>query len=112
MKAKVFIVQRDNDKYFKQKLPTWRNGFCEIERNVTLEKDPHDIYQDGEWGYITVYGRKIYVTRAGTDFVQRLYQRHPSCLERFLNIRPSLLAKDCRDPLPFYCAKKRIERHL
>jgi hypothetical protein len=26
------------------------------------------IYQDGEWGYITVYGRKIYVTRAGTEF--------------------------------------------
>ena len=68
MKSKIFIVQRDNDKYFKQKLPTWRNGFCEIVRNVTIEKDPHDIYQDGEWGYITVYGRKIYVTRAGTEF--------------------------------------------
>jgi hypothetical protein len=48
MKSKIFIVQRDNDKYFKQKLPTWRNGFCEIVRNVTIEKDPHDIYQDGE----------------------------------------------------------------
>ena len=67
-KSKIFIIQRDNDKYFKQKLPTWRNGFCEIVRNVTIEKDPHDIYQDGEWGYITVYGRKIYVTRAGTEF--------------------------------------------
>jgi hypothetical protein len=68
MKSKIFINQRDNDKYFKQKMPTWRNGFCEIVRNVTIEKDPHDIYLDGEWGYITVYGRKIYVTRAGTEF--------------------------------------------
>ena len=68
MKSKIFIVQRDNDKYFKQKLSTWRNGFCEIVRNVTIEPDPHGIYMDGEWGYITVYGRKIYVTRAGTEF--------------------------------------------
>ena len=68
MKSKIFITQRDNDKYFKQKMPTWRNGFCEIVRNVTIEKDPHNIYLDGEWGYITVHGRKIYVTRAGTEF--------------------------------------------
>ena len=73
MKSKIFIVQRDNDKYFKQKLPTWRNGFCEIVRNVTIEKDPHDIYQDGEWGYITVYGRKIYVTRSGTEFAFEIH---------------------------------------
>ena len=68
MQAKVFITQRDNDRYFKHKLPTWRNGFCEITRNVTIEKDPHGIYLDGEWGSITVYGRKIYVTRAGVEF--------------------------------------------
>jgi hypothetical protein len=68
MKAKILISQRDNDRYFKQKLPTWRNGFCEIVRTVTLERDPYDIYQDGEFGYITVYGRKIYVTGSGTDF--------------------------------------------
>ena len=68
MKSKIVITQRENDKYFKQKLPTWRNGFCEIVRIVTIEKDPHNIYQDSEWGYITtVYGRKIYVTRNGTE---------------------------------------------
>ena len=67
MKAKIHITQRDNDKYFKQKLPTWRNGFCEISRNVTLENDPHGIYEDGEFGYITAYGRKIYVTRNGAE---------------------------------------------
>jgi hypothetical protein len=65
MKSKIVVTQCENDRYFKQKLPTWRNGFCEIVRNVTIEKDPHDIYQDGEFGYITVYGRKIYVTRNG-----------------------------------------------
>ena len=67
MKSKIVITQRENDRYFKQKLPTWRNSFCEIVRNVTLEADPHNIYQDGELGYITVYGRKIYVTRNGTE---------------------------------------------
>jgi hypothetical protein len=69
MKSKIVITQRENDRYFKQKLPTWRNSFCEIVRNVTIEKDPYHIYQDGEWGYITVYGRKIYVTRNGTESV-------------------------------------------
>jgi hypothetical protein len=67
MKSKIVITQRENDRYFNQKLPTWRNGFCEIVRNVTIEKDPYDIYQNGELGYITVYGRKIYVTRNGTE---------------------------------------------
>jgi hypothetical protein len=67
MKSKILIIQRDNDRYFKQKLPTFRNGFCEIVRNVTIEKDPYGVYQDGEWGYITVHGRKIYVTRNDTE---------------------------------------------
>jgi hypothetical protein len=67
MIAKIHITQRDNDKYFKQKLPTWRHGFCEILRNVTLGKDPYDVYGDGEFGTITVYGRKVYVVRNGTE---------------------------------------------
>ena len=67
MKAKIYITQRENDKYFNQKLPTWRHGFCEILRNVTPEKDPYDVYQDGEFGYITVYRRKVYVVRSGTE---------------------------------------------
>jgi len=67
MKAKIYITQRENDKYFNQKLPTWRHGFCEILRNVTLGKDPYDVYGDGEFGTITVYGRKVYVVRNGTE---------------------------------------------
>ena len=68
MKAKIFIRQKDNDKYFKQKLPTWRNGFCEIERNVTLEADPSNVYEEGEWGYITVNKQKVYVFGEGNSF--------------------------------------------
>jgi hypothetical protein len=67
MKAKIIVNQRENDRYFKQKLPTWRNGFCEIVRKVTLERDPYEVYLDGEFGYITVYGRKIYVVRSGIE---------------------------------------------
>jgi len=25
--AKIYVTQRDNDEYFAQKLPTFRNGF-------------------------------------------------------------------------------------
>jgi len=68
MKAKIFIRQKDNDKYFKQKLPTWRNGFCEIVRNVTLEPDPSNVYEEGEWGYIVVNKQKVYVFGDGDSF--------------------------------------------
>jgi hypothetical protein len=68
MKAKIFIRQKDNDKYFKQKLPTWRNGFCEIVRKVTIESDPHGVWDDGNWGYITVGKQKVYVFGDGNSF--------------------------------------------
>ncbi len=61
VKAKIYITQRDNDEYFKQKLSTYRNGYCWIERTVTLEQDPSGVYFDGEWGYITVGDEKVYV---------------------------------------------------
>jgi len=31
---KIYISQIDNDNYFEQKLPTWRDGFCYISRTV------------------------------------------------------------------------------
>lgn len=68
VKAKIYITQRDNDKYFGQKLPTFRNGFCWIERMLTLEDDPSAVYFKGEWGYITVAGQKVYVNAAGDEF--------------------------------------------
>ena len=64
MKTEIYITQRDNDKYFKQKLPTYKTGFCKILRNVTLEKDPYAVYGEGEFGTITVHGQKIVVVRS------------------------------------------------
>lgn len=66
MKAKIYITQRDNDRYFKQKLPTFRNGFCYIERNVTLEQDPNNCFD--QWGYITVNNTKVFVHGDETGF--------------------------------------------
>jgi hypothetical protein len=61
MKSRIYITQKDNDKYFKQKLPTFRNGFCYIERVVTFEQDPTNSFDEGEWGYITVSKQKVFV---------------------------------------------------
>lgn len=68
VKARIYITQRDNDKYFGQKLSTFRNGFCWIERMVTFEQDPSGVYPEGEWGYITVAGKRVYVNAAGDEF--------------------------------------------
>jgi len=67
LKTKVHVTQSENDKYFQQKLPTWRNGFCEVTRKVIIAQDPHSVYADGEYGFITVYGRKIIVVRSSSD---------------------------------------------
>jgi len=64
MKSEIYITQRDNDKHFKQKLSTYKTGFCKIVRNVTFEKDPYSVYGEGEYGTITVYGQKIVVVRS------------------------------------------------
>lgn len=66
--AKIYVTQRENDKYFDQKLPTLRNGFCYIERKVTFTKDPAGIYDEGEYGYISVKGQKIAVVASGNCF--------------------------------------------
>jgi len=64
MKSEIYITQRDNDKYFNQKLSTYKTGFCKIVRNVSLEQDPYAVYGVGEYGTITVYGQKVVVVRS------------------------------------------------
>lgn len=66
--AKIYVTQRNNDEYFAQKLPTFRNGFCWIERKVTFTQDPSGVYFDGEYGYITVKGEKVFVNASGNGF--------------------------------------------
>ena len=66
MKAQIYITQRDNDKHFGQKLSTFRNGFCYIERNVTFEDDPSGVYESYEHGYIKVAGKKVAVIHVCT----------------------------------------------
>lgn len=68
MKAKIYITQCSNDNYFAQKLPTFRNGFCYIERKVTFIADPDGVYDEGEYGYINVKGEKIIVIASGNSF--------------------------------------------
>ena len=68
MKAKIYITQRSNDKYFAQKLPTFRNGFCYIDRKVTFVADPDAVYDEGEYGYIKVQGQKVIVVASYDSF--------------------------------------------
>ena len=65
---KIYVTQKENDKYFSQKLPTFRNGFTRITRKVTFVADPTEVYDEGEFGYITVGSQKIYVTASGDEF--------------------------------------------
>ena len=46
MKSKIFITYPDNYKYFKSKLFTGQKGYCEIVRNVTVEPDPNNVYDN------------------------------------------------------------------
>lgn len=66
--AKIYVTQRDNDKYFAQKLPTFRHGFCYIERKVTFTEDPHGVYGSGEHGYIKVGGKQVFVVGDSKEF--------------------------------------------
>lgn len=59
--AKIYITQKDNDKYFDQKLGTYRNGFCYISRKVVLVDDPAEIYTNSDYGYIVVKGKQVTV---------------------------------------------------
>lgn len=65
---KIYVTQKDNDKYFSQKLSTFRNGFTRITKKVTFESDPDEVYGEGEFGYITVGSQKIYVNSSGKEF--------------------------------------------
>lgn len=44
-RQRIFVTQVQNDKYFGQKLPTWRNGYCYIEREITRSKDPSNVWE-------------------------------------------------------------------
>ena len=68
MKVKLFVTGSDNYKYFKNTLPTRRWDYCEIVRNVTIIPDPVNVYQDGEYGFVTVFGRKIFVKCDGSHW--------------------------------------------
>jgi len=61
MKAKILITSIENMRLFQGKFPTKRWGFCEIVRNVTIESCPFGIYQDGNYGYIKIDGKKVRV---------------------------------------------------
>ena len=65
MKVKLFVTGSQNYMYFKNTLPTRRWDYCEIFRTVTIIPDPVNVYQDGEYGFVTVFGRKIFVTDYG-----------------------------------------------
>jgi hypothetical protein len=64
---KIYVTQRDNDRYFSQKLSTSRNGFTRISKKVTFEADPNEVYDEGEFGYITIGSQKIYVNSSGNN---------------------------------------------
>jgi len=61
MKVKLFVTGSQNYQYFKNKLPTRRWDYCETLRTVTIIPDPVEVYQDGQYGFVTVFGRKIFV---------------------------------------------------
>jgi hypothetical protein len=61
MKAKILITSIDNMKLFRGKMPTQRWGFCEIVRMVTIEPCPHGVYEDGNYGYVKIDGKKVRV---------------------------------------------------
>ena len=41
----IYISQEDNDAYFNQRLPTWRDGYCYIKRSI------HNVHKE-ELGFI------------------------------------------------------------
>jgi hypothetical protein len=72
MKSKIFITYPDNYKYFKNKLPTGQKGYCEIMRNVNVEPDPNNVYDN--WGTIEAYGQKLFVHAYDYEGEEKLWQ--------------------------------------
>ena len=64
-KVTIHITQADNDSYFGQKLPTWRNGFCKIERKLYPAQDELGVYGAGEYGAIKIGSRFAFVNGVG-----------------------------------------------
>lgn len=46
IKRRIYVSHEENMRYWGGKLPTWRNGFCHIERAVTPVKDADGIWDD------------------------------------------------------------------
>lgn len=68
MKKKIYITSKDNDQ-FGQKLPTFRDGFCYIERNIKICDDPQGVWDKGEYGTVKICGKTaIVVGLWGEDF--------------------------------------------
>ena len=64
IKARVYVTQRDNDRFFAQKLNTSAYAFCYITRGVYITVDPDGVYtNDGEYGHIVAGGKKVQVIR-------------------------------------------------
>jgi len=59
MRAKIIVTWLENSKHFDGKLATARHGFCEITRTVTL--CPSTFFEDGQWGFVTANGKKLWV---------------------------------------------------
>ena len=72
MKSKIFITYPDSYKYFKSKLPTGQKGYCEIMRNVNVEQDPNNVYDN--WGTIEAYGQKLSVYAHDYEGEEKLWQ--------------------------------------
>jgi hypothetical protein len=61
MKVKLYVTHTQNRQFFKSKLPTLTKDYCYISRKVTIVNDPTNVYQHGEYGYVTVNGRILFV---------------------------------------------------
>ena len=67
VRGRVYVGWLDNTRHFDRKLPTSRDGFCHIERSVTIEKAPHgtdSFWSEGLYGFIKANGKKVRVFRS------------------------------------------------
>jgi hypothetical protein len=70
-KINLHITQNDNDTYFNQKMPTFRNGFCHKEKvafDITSDE------YDGREGFIKVGGKKVKVEECGGEWNISMFQ--------------------------------------
>jgi len=65
LKGYVYITHDDNNKFFKQKAKTWRDGFEKKLISIKLVPDPSETYDEGQYGIAKLYGASVYVTNVG-----------------------------------------------